>query len=86
MLISSEQHADVGFQKVNPVCTLYLFMELSFHIHYMCVAKTIINGGGDQAVGCGLSPLSGIICEIVNSVGQGNLTFSGKRQGKAREF
>ena len=37
-------------------------------------------------MGCGLSTLSGIICEIVNSIGQGNLTFSGKRQGKAREF
>ena len=37
-------------------------------------------------MGCGFSPLSGIICEIVNSIGQGNLTFSGKRQGKAREF
>ena len=35
---------------------------------------------------CGLSPSSGIICEIVNSVGQGNFTFSVKSQGKVSEF
>ena len=40
------------FQKVNPVCTLYLFMELSFHVHYMCVAKTINKWW--RGSGCGL--------------------------------
>ena len=32
-----------------------------------------------------LSPLSGQICETVNSFGQGNFTFH-IRQGKVREF
>ena len=43
-----------------------------------------------MAVRGGWRPLSGLICEIVNSVGQGNFTFvrekSGKSQGKVREF
>ena len=30
----------------------------------------------------GLSPFSGIICEIVCSVGQGNFTFVRKKSGK----
>ena len=34
----------------------------------------------------GLSPSSGLMCEIVNSVGQGKLPFSGTSQGKVREF
>ena len=42
-----------------------------------------------MAVRGGWRPLSGLICEIVNSVGQGNFTFvrekSGKSQGKVRE-
>ena len=29
----------------------------------------------------GLSPSSGLMCVIVNSVGQGNFTFAGKSQG-----
>ena len=35
---------------------------------------------------CGLRPLSGISCEIANSAGQGNFTFSVKSQGKVSEF
>ena len=34
----------------------------------------------------GLSPLSGLICEIVNSAGQGNFTFVKKSQGKVKEL
>ena len=33
----------------------------------------------------GLSPFSGIICEIVCSVGQGNFTFVRKKSGKFRK-
>ena len=32
----------------------------------------------------GLSPLSGLICEIVNSVGQGNFTFVKKKSGRSQ--
>ena len=35
-----------------------------------------------MAVRGGLSPLSGLIWEIVNSVGQGNFTFVWKKSGK----
>ena len=34
----------------------------------------------------GLSPFSGIICEIVCSVGQGNFTFVRKKSGKFRNL
>ena len=38
-------------------------------------------GEGDGCQGA-LSPLSGLICEIVNSIGQGNFTFIRKRSWK----
>ena len=41
-------------------------------------------GGGDGCERGGLSPSSGLMCEIVNSVGQGNLTFVGKKSGNFR--
>jgi len=37
-------------------------------------------GGEDGCLRGGLRPLSGLICETVNSVGQGNLYLSGKSQ------
>ena len=37
---------------------------------------------GDQAVRDALNTLSGLICAIVNSMGQGNFTL-GKRQGES---
>ena len=36
--------------------------------------------------GVGLSPSSGLMCEIVNTVCQGNFTFVAKTSGKGREF
>ena len=43
-----------------------------------------------MAVRGGWRPLSGLICEIVNSVGQGNFTFvrekSGKSQGNSNTY
>ena len=33
-----------------------------------------------------LSPLSGLICEVVNSVGQGNFTFFRKKSGKIQKI
>ena len=35
-----------------------------------------------MAVRGAVNPLSGLICEIVNSVGQGNFTFARKKSGK----
>ena len=35
-----------------------------------------------MAVRGAVGPLSGLICEIVNSVGQGNFTFVRKKAGK----
>ena len=35
-----------------------------------------------MAVRGAVNPLSGLICEIVNSVGQGNFTFVRKKSGK----
>ena len=35
-----------------------------------------------MAVWGALSPLSGLICEIVNSIGQGNFTFIRKKSWK----
>ena len=36
--------------------------------------------------GGGLSPSLGLMCEIVNTVCQGNFTFVRKKSGKGREF
>ena len=47
--------------------------------------KAIIDGWM-MAERVALSPLSGLICELVNSVGQGNFTVVRKRQGKVRGF
>ena len=38
------------------------------------------------AVGKELSSLSGLICEIVSSVGQGNVTFVRKKSGRSQGF
>ena len=39
-----------------------------------------------MAVNGALSPLSGVICEIVDSVGQGNFTFVRKKSGNFKNF
>ena len=39
-----------------------------------------------MAVRGGLSPLSGLICKIANSVGEGNFTFVRKTSGKFRNL
>ena len=60
------------------------------NVHCVCLAESINKWVERMAVRRGWRPLSGLICEIVNSVGQGNFTFvrekSGKSQGKVREF
>ena len=47
--------------------------------------KAVIYGWGMAEKGA-LSPLSGLISEIVNSLGQGNFTVVLKRHGKVRGF
>ena len=72
------------------------FEFFSFFLHVMLrncqfiyterdLLKAIIDGWV-MAERVALSPLSGLICEIVNSVGQGNFTVVRKRQGKVRGF
>ena len=39
--------------------------------------------GEEDAVGGELSPLSGLICEIVNSAGQGDFRFARKKAGNS---
>lgn len=39
-----------------------------------------------MAIRKGLSPLSGQICDTVNSFGQGNFTFVGEKSGKLRNL
>ena len=41
-------------------------------------------GEGDHALRGALGPLSGLICEIVNSVGQGNFSGAPARAKRAR--
>ena len=43
-------------------------------------------GEGDHALRGALGPLSGLICEIVNSVGQGNFTFVRKKSGNFKNL
>ena len=40
-------------------------------------------GGGDGCDGEGLSPSSGLMCEIFDEVGQGNFTFVKRNLGKS---
>ena len=42
-------------------------------------------GGGDGCDGEGLSPCSGLMCEVFNQVGQGNFTFVRKNSGKSQQ-
>ena len=42
--------------------------------------------GGEDGCEGGWRPLSGLICEIVNSVGQGNFTFVRKSQGISNTY
>jgi len=59
----------------------------------VCLAESINKWVERMAVRGGWRPLPGLICEIVNSVGQGNFTFvreilhlSGKSQGISNTY
>ena len=45
-----------------------------------------MNLGEEDAMRGGLNPLSGLICEIVNSAGQGEFTFVRKKSGHFRNL
>ena len=47
----------------------------------MCLAESINKWVERMAARGGWRPLSGLICEIVNSVGQGNFTFVREKSG-----
>ena len=56
-------------------------------VHCMWLAESISIYRWRGAVrGGALSPSSGLMCEIVNTVCRGNFTFVGKTLGKGREF
>ena len=42
-------------------------------------------GGGDGCDGEGLSPSSGLMCEIFDEVGQGNFTIVRRNSGKSQQ-
>ena len=68
---------DFGFSKKSILFACYI-QELPNHVHCTWLAKSInklVEGRG------GLSPLSRLICEILNSVGQGNFTFVREKSG-----
>ena len=72
----------------NASCQSILFpcyvKELSVHVHCVCLAESINKWVERMAVRGGWRPLSGLICEIVHSVGQGNFTFVREKSGKSQ--
>ena len=58
----------------------------SIHVHCVCLAECINKWVERKAVRGGWMPLSGLICEIVNSVGQGNFTFVREKSGNFKHL
>ena len=71
-----------GFSRMSIPFARYV-KELSIHVHCTWLAESMNKWVKRMALRRGLSPLSGLICAIVNSVGQGNFIFVRK---KVREF
>ena len=78
-----ERQADVRFPRKSILFPCYV-KELSIHVHCVCLAESINKWVERVAVRGGWRPLSGLICEIVNSVGQGNFTFVREKSGKSQ--
>ena len=74
----------------NASCQSILFpcyvKELSIHVHCVCLAESINKWVERMAVRGVWRPLSGLICEIVNSVGQGNFTFVREKSGNFKHL
>ena len=79
LFIKIWRQADVGFSRKSILYARYA-EKLSIHVHCMWLAVRINKWVERMLLGSrGLSPLSGLICEIVNSAGQGNFTFVKKK-------
>ena len=80
-----ERQADVRFPRKSILFPCYV-KELSIHVHCVCLAESINKWVERMAVMGGWRPLSGLICEIVNSVGQGNFTFVREKSGNFKHL
>ena len=80
-----ERQADVRFPRKSILFPCYI-KELSIHVHCVCPAESINKWVERMAVRGGWRPLSGLICEIVNSVGQGNFTFVREKSGNFKHL
>ena len=80
---SCQCQGDVRFPRKSILFPCYV-NELSIHVHCVCLAESINKWVERMAVRGGWRPLSGLICEIVNSVGQGNFTFVREKSGKSQ--
>ena len=78
-----ERQADVRFPRKSILFPCYV-KELSIHVHCVCLAESINKWVERMAVRGGWRPLSGLICEIFNSFGQGNFTFVREKSGKSQ--
>ena len=84
LFIKIWRQADVGFSRKSILYARYA-EKLSIHVHCMWLAVRINKCVERMLLGSrGLSPLSGLICEIVNSAGQGNFTFVKKKSGRSQ--
>ena len=80
-----ERPADVRFQRKSILFPCYVNKQ-SIHVHCVCLAESINKWVERMAVRGGWRPLSGLICEIVNSVGQGNFTFVREKSGNFKHL
>ena len=80
-----ERQADVKFPRKSILFPCYV-KELSIHVNRVCLAESITKWVKRMAVRGGWRPLSGLICEIVNSVGQGNFTFVREKSGNFKHL
>ena len=82
---SCQCQADVRFPRKSILFPCYV-KELSIHVHCVCLAESINKWVERMAMRGGWRPLSGLICEIVNSVGQGNFTFVREKSGNFKHL
>ena len=82
----TERQAGVGFQG-NQFNFAFYVKELPIIMYTARDLLKALNKWVERmAVRGGLSPLSGLICKIANSVGEGNVTFVRKTSGKFRNL
>ena len=74
----------LGFQENQSF--FHVTLRNSIHVHCVCLAESLNKWVERIAVRGGWRPLSGLICEIVNSVGQGNFTFVREKSGNFKHL